>query len=156
MRNSGCNERKLRVRARPRNGAISLFQRFLKMGASIADCIWQIAESIPELPNHELNIQLARSGRKAGPSLNPRHKLWVSRRTFLLVAQAFWLTQCSAVPQPSPTQMAELRVRSTSDMRVSPYLCGEGLLAGNNACDSRRRRHGFQVLSCARQFDSED
>jgi hypothetical protein len=36
-----------RVRARPRNGDISLFQRFLKMGASTADCIWQIAESIP-------------------------------------------------------------------------------------------------------------
>ncbi len=49
---SGCNERKLRVRARPRNGDISLFQRFLKMGDSTADCIWQIAESIPELPNH--------------------------------------------------------------------------------------------------------
>jgi len=35
-------------RVRPRNGGISLFQRFLKMGASTADCIWQRAESIPE------------------------------------------------------------------------------------------------------------
>src|SRR5260370_12608568 len=49
MRKSGCNKRKLRARARPRNGDISLFQRFLKMGASTADCLWQIAESIPEL-----------------------------------------------------------------------------------------------------------
>src|SRR6266481_4679768 len=53
MRKSGCNKLKLRVRARPRNGGISLFQRFLKMGASTADCIWQRAESIPELPNPE-------------------------------------------------------------------------------------------------------
>src|SRR5713226_294836 len=49
MRKSGCNERKLRVRARPRNGDISLFQRFLKMGVSTADCMWQIVELIPEL-----------------------------------------------------------------------------------------------------------
>src|ERR1700676_3688965 len=49
MRKSGCNKRKLRERARPRNGDISLFQRFLKMGASTADCIRQRAESIPEL-----------------------------------------------------------------------------------------------------------
>jgi len=40
-------------RVKPRNGGISLFQRFLKMGASTADCIWQRAESIPELLNHE-------------------------------------------------------------------------------------------------------
>jgi hypothetical protein len=40
--------RKLRVRARPRNGDISLFQQFLKVGASTADCIWQMAESIPK------------------------------------------------------------------------------------------------------------
>jgi hypothetical protein len=33
---------------RPRNGDISLFQRFLEMGASTADCISQIAESIPK------------------------------------------------------------------------------------------------------------
>src|SRR6476660_8073230 len=48
MRKSGCNKLKLRVRVRPRNGDISLSQRFLKMGASTADCIWQRAESIPE------------------------------------------------------------------------------------------------------------
>src|ERR1700674_5698091 len=49
MRKNVCNKRKLSVRARPRNGGISLFQRFLKMGASTADCIRQTAESIPEL-----------------------------------------------------------------------------------------------------------
>src|SRR5712692_3804113 len=53
MRKSVCNKRKLRGRARPRNGDISLFQRFLKMSASTADCIWQRAESIPELLNPE-------------------------------------------------------------------------------------------------------
>src|ERR1700688_2911720 len=53
MRKSGCNKQKLRVRMRPRNGDILLFQRFLKMGASTADCIWQRAESIPELLHHE-------------------------------------------------------------------------------------------------------
>src|SRR6202790_5239080 len=52
MRKSACNKRKLRERARPKNGDISLFQRFLKMGASTADCIWQIAESIPEEQVH--------------------------------------------------------------------------------------------------------
>src|SRR6266478_6101711 len=55
MRKSGCNKLKLRVRARPRNGGISQFQRFLKMGASTADCIWQRAEPIPELLNRERN-----------------------------------------------------------------------------------------------------
>src|ERR1700682_233944 len=49
MRKSGCNKRKLRERAKPRNGDISLFQRFLKMGASTAACIRQRAEKIPEL-----------------------------------------------------------------------------------------------------------
>src|ERR1700681_4859455 len=53
MRKSGCDKPKLRERARPRNGGISLFQRFLKMGASTADCIRQRAESIPELLNPE-------------------------------------------------------------------------------------------------------
>src|ERR1700730_4623107 len=53
MPKSACNKRKLRVRAKPRNGGISLFQRFLKMGVSTADCMWQIAELIPEL--HERN-----------------------------------------------------------------------------------------------------
>src|SRR3984893_3005422 len=46
MRKSGCSKQKRRVRARPRNGDISRFQRCLKMGASTANCIWQIAESI--------------------------------------------------------------------------------------------------------------
>src|SRR5882762_5253207 len=53
MRNSACNKRKLRERARPKNGDISPFRRFLKMGTSTADCIWQRAESIPELLNPE-------------------------------------------------------------------------------------------------------
>src|SRR5258705_8534106 len=51
MRKSVCNKRKLRGRARRSNGAISLFERFLKMGASTAECIWQRTESIPELLN---------------------------------------------------------------------------------------------------------
>src|SRR6202171_4150235 len=51
MRKSGCNKRKPRERVRPRNFDISLFQRFMKMGASTADCIRQVAESIPELLN---------------------------------------------------------------------------------------------------------
>src|SRR5260370_42192130 len=55
MRKSGCNKRKLRGRARPRNGDSSLFQRFLKMGASTADRIRQRVESIPELLNPERN-----------------------------------------------------------------------------------------------------
>src|ERR1700681_1634693 len=48
MRKSGCSRQKLRARVKPKNGGISLFQRFLKTGASTADCIWQIAESVPE------------------------------------------------------------------------------------------------------------
>src|ERR1700731_4178118 len=48
MRKSGCSKQKLRERARPRNFDILLFQRFLKTGASTADCIWQIAEPIPD------------------------------------------------------------------------------------------------------------
>src|ERR1700684_709925 len=55
MRKAAYNKRKLRGRARPRNGGISLFQRFLKMGALTADCIWQKAEPIPELLNPERN-----------------------------------------------------------------------------------------------------
>src|ERR1700676_1598915 len=55
MRKIACSKRKLRERARPRNFDISLFQRFLKMGASTADCIRQVAESIPELLNPERN-----------------------------------------------------------------------------------------------------
>jgi NAD(P)-dependent dehydrogenase (short-subunit alcohol dehydrogenase family) len=41
-----CIKRKLRVRAKQRNGDISLFQRFLQMGASTADCTRQRADSI--------------------------------------------------------------------------------------------------------------
>src|SRR6202790_1674037 len=48
MRKSGGSKQKRRERARPRNFDILLFQRFLKMGASTADCIWQIAEPIPD------------------------------------------------------------------------------------------------------------
>src|SRR6202035_3015551 len=49
MRKSACNKRRLHERAKPRNGGISLFQRFSRMGASTADCIRQRAEAIPEL-----------------------------------------------------------------------------------------------------------
>src|SRR6266403_5049239 len=76
MRKSVCNKRKLRGRARPRNGDISLFQRFLKMGASTADCIWQGAESIPELLNLErtnYEIQITRQERTAGLRSVTRH-----------------------------------------------------------------------------------
>src|SRR5580698_2019016 len=65
MRKSGCSKQKLRERARLRNGDISLFQRFLKMGASTADCIWQRAESIPELHERSTNMKyrlLGKSG----------------------------------------------------------------------------------------------
>src|SRR6267378_2581757 len=65
MRNSECNKLKLRVRVRPRNGGISLFQRFLKMGASTADCISQRAESIPESHERSTNLKyrlLGKSG----------------------------------------------------------------------------------------------
>src|ERR1700737_3595316 len=55
MRKSACNKRKLRERARPKNGDILLFPRSLKMGASTADCIWKKAEPIPELLNPERN-----------------------------------------------------------------------------------------------------
>src|SRR6202166_3257754 len=58
MRKSACNKRKLRVRARPRNGDISPFQLFLKMGGSTADCIWQRAEPIPELLDPERNTNM--------------------------------------------------------------------------------------------------
>ena len=51
------------MRARLRNGEISPFQRYLKMGASTADCIQQIAKSIPEVAdslarNFEIAIRL--------------------------------------------------------------------------------------------------
>src|SRR5712671_1949323 len=49
MQKSACDKRRLRERPRPRNGGISRFQQCLKMGNSIADCIWQRAESIPEV-----------------------------------------------------------------------------------------------------------
>src|SRR5579864_2440364 len=57
MRKSGCDKRKLRAQARLRNGDISLFQRFLKMGASTADCIRQRAESIPKLHERSANMK---------------------------------------------------------------------------------------------------
>src|ERR1700694_956980 len=47
MRKSGCNKRKLRERAKPRNGGISLFQRFLKSVASTPVFFWQRRDSIP-------------------------------------------------------------------------------------------------------------
>src|SRR5882757_5497360 len=65
MRKSGCSKQKLRAQARLRNGDISLFQRFLKMGASTADCLWQRAESIPELHERSPNMKyrlLGKSG----------------------------------------------------------------------------------------------
>src|SRR5882724_2729983 len=65
MRKSGCSKQKLRARARLRNGEISLSQRFLKMGASTADCIWLRAESIPELQERRTNMKyrlLGKSG----------------------------------------------------------------------------------------------
>src|SRR6202166_4268568 len=55
MRKIACNKRKLRARVKLRNGAMSRFQRFLKMGASTADCMRQRVESIPELLNPERN-----------------------------------------------------------------------------------------------------
>src|SRR6267142_2514353 len=66
MRKSGCNKLTLRARVRPRNGGISLFRRFLKMGASTADCIWQRAESIPELLSLERAIMKYRLLGKSG------------------------------------------------------------------------------------------
>src|SRR5580700_7216675 len=57
MRKNGCSKQKRRARARLRNGDISLFQRFLKMGASTADCIWPRAESIPELRERSTNMK---------------------------------------------------------------------------------------------------
>src|SRR6202166_1041444 len=51
MRKSGCSKQKSRAQWKLKNGDISLSQRCLKMGASIADCIWQRAEPIPELLN---------------------------------------------------------------------------------------------------------
>ena len=65
MQKGGCSKQKLRARAKLRNGDISLSQRFLKMGASIADSRWQIAESIPELHETSTNMKyrlLGKSG----------------------------------------------------------------------------------------------
>src|SRR5260370_18133384 len=65
MRKSVCNKRKLRGRARPRNGDSLLFQGFLRMGASTADCIWQRVEAIPELHEKSMNMKyrlLGKSG----------------------------------------------------------------------------------------------
>src|SRR5258708_4374383 len=55
MRKSGCSKQKPRAPPRQKNGDISLFQRFLKMGVSTADRIRQRVESIPELLNSERN-----------------------------------------------------------------------------------------------------
>src|SRR3984957_11643512 len=49
MQKSVCNKRKPPAPPRLTNGGISQSQQFLKMAASIADCIRQIAEAIPEL-----------------------------------------------------------------------------------------------------------
>src|ERR1700680_4234778 len=65
MPKSGYSMPKLLARGRPRNGDISLFQRFLKMGASTADCIWPRAEAIPELHERSANMKyrlLGKSG----------------------------------------------------------------------------------------------
>src|ERR1700732_2550994 len=65
MRKSGCNKQKLRAPVKLTNGGISLFQRFLKMDASTADCLWQRAESIPELHARSPNMKyrlLGKSG----------------------------------------------------------------------------------------------
>src|SRR5260221_7519307 len=55
MRKNACNKPKPPAPAKLRDGGISLSQRFLKMGASTADCIRQVAESIPELLDPERN-----------------------------------------------------------------------------------------------------
>src|SRR3984957_3736428 len=65
MRNRECNERRPPAQWRPRNGDISLSQRFLKMGSSTADCIAQRVESIPELHGRKTNMKyrlLGKSG----------------------------------------------------------------------------------------------
>src|SRR5258707_2765965 len=65
MLKNGCNKRRLRVRARLRNGGTSRVQRFLKMDNSTAECVWQIAESIPELHERSSNMKyrlLGKSG----------------------------------------------------------------------------------------------
>src|SRR6202166_2299467 len=56
MRKIGCDKRKLRERVKPKNGATSRFQRFLKTGSSTADCIRQRAESIPEFVNPSIAV----------------------------------------------------------------------------------------------------
>src|ERR1700723_707727 len=58
MRNSECKKQKLRARARPRDGDISLSHRFLKMGASTANCMWPRAAAIPESLNHERSTMM--------------------------------------------------------------------------------------------------
>src|ERR1700720_4323036 len=63
MRKSGCIKQKLRARARLKNGGILLFQRFLKMGASTADCIRQRTESIPELHERRTNMKFRLLGK---------------------------------------------------------------------------------------------
>src|ERR1700731_3390258 len=76
MRKIGCDKRKLRARARPRNGAMSPCQRFLK--------IRRIPELIPEFLNpsiavtqqmkgHDYEIQIIRQQRAAGLRSISRH-----------------------------------------------------------------------------------
>src|SRR5260370_25328697 len=65
MRKSGCSKQKLRAPPRPTSGDISPFHQFLKMGVSTATCIWQRAESIPELHERSANMKyrlLGKSG----------------------------------------------------------------------------------------------
>ena len=143
MRKSGCNRRKPRVRAKPRNGAISRFQRFLKMGASTADCIWQIVESIRELMiiSHD---EIAPVRSKGGSFSQPGHKLWVSRRTFLLMVQAFWLVRLtwhSRSHEIAIGYIEEMERQYTSSIAARRFFsihpsesvgyCGRYLVSGN-------------------------
>src|SRR5580692_13074238 len=76
MQKSECSKQRLRAPPKPTNGGTSRFQRFLKMGASTGDFLWQIAESIPELLNHEKHdyeIQITRRERTAGLRSISRH-----------------------------------------------------------------------------------
>src|ERR1700677_286445 len=65
MRNSERNKPKPPVPSRPRNGDISRYQRYLKTGGSIANCIGKIAESIPDSQERGTNMKyrlLGKSG----------------------------------------------------------------------------------------------
>src|SRR6267142_409690 len=58
MRKNECSKQRVRAPPRPTNGDVLPSQRFLKMGASIADCILQRAESIPELLNDKRSTNM--------------------------------------------------------------------------------------------------